>query len=343
MMLINPTAHAFMRRILADPADPVPRLVFADWLEETGTSSNLAWARFLRLANELANTTADDPRRPKLAGELERVGSLIRARLTYRAEVFVAYPEAMGQLLPLRNMVLNLRTLTLPREVIELTGGSLAYEFAALPLVKWDRTLALAVPDPLDQDCYLRLRFAMNQDILFIKAPVGQLQAAIERHYGHLDVREMVVSGPHDSTVTFAGQTRLVQQAMHDRAAVGRLVDSLLESAIRQRASALAIETRADDVFGSWTQVWHYVPGGRRAEDSFPNWLMPDITDRLRKLADIAPVLQPVQTGVIPLLHRGLSYRLPVRITATSNGPHIHVTIPPTPTDPPAVAVNPAA
>ena len=41
----DPSADAFMRRILADPADPVPRLVFADWLEESGKSSNLAWAR----------------------------------------------------------------------------------------------------------------------------------------------------------------------------------------------------------------------------------------------------------------------------------------------------------
>lgn len=339
----DPYADAFMRRILANPADPVPRLVFADWLEESGKSSNLAWARFLRLADELANAPADDPRRPKLADDLERVGSLVRARLTYRAEVFVAYPEAMQQLLPARNMVLNLGTLTLPRQITELIGGSIAYEFAALPLVKWERALAVAVPDPLDRDCYLRLRFALNQDILFIKAPVGQLRAAIERHFGHPDDWEVVISGPGDHAITFASQTRLGQRAMYDHAAVVRLVDLLLESAVQQRASALEIETRADDVFGSWAQVWHYVQDGRRAEDSFPNWLLPEVTARLRMMAGIAPVLQPVQTGVIPLLHRGLSYRLAVRIAATRNGPHIHITIPPAPTDPPAVVVNPAA
>lgn len=339
----DPSADAFMRCILANPADPVPRLVFADWLEESGTSSNLAWARFLRLADELATAPADDSRRPKLADELERVGSLVRAKLTYRAEVFVAYPDAMRQVLPVQNMVLNLRTLSLPPQVAELIPGSVAYEHATLPLVKWDRTLAVAISDPTDWDWCRQLRWILNQDILAVEAPVEQLRPAIERHYGHPDNWEVVASGPGDHTIAFASQTRLGQRAMYDPVAVARLVDSLLEGAIRQRAFALEIETRADDMFGSWAQVWHYVQGNRRAEDTFPTWLLPEVTARLRSMADIIPVLQPVQTGVIPLLHRGQNYRLPVRITATPNGPHIHVTIPPTPADPPAAVVNPAA
>src|SRR5688500_15000503 len=110
MHTTDPSADAFMRRILADPADCVPRLVFADWLEETGTSSNIAWARYLRLADELANTPARDARRPKLAASLNRISRSIRAKLTFRAETLTAYPDAMLQLLPARNLVVNVET-----------------------------------------------------------------------------------------------------------------------------------------------------------------------------------------------------------------------------------------
>src|SRR4051812_3605886 len=106
MLNTDPNADAFMRRILADPADPVPRLVFADWLEETGHSPNLAWAGYLRLADELASAPTDDVRRPKLIAEMDRLAGLVRARLTYRAQVFVAYPESMLRVLPARNMEL---------------------------------------------------------------------------------------------------------------------------------------------------------------------------------------------------------------------------------------------
>src|SRR5262245_32529246 len=39
---------AFLRAILADPADDAPRLVYADWLDEQGTPEAAARAAFLR-------------------------------------------------------------------------------------------------------------------------------------------------------------------------------------------------------------------------------------------------------------------------------------------------------
>lgn len=45
---------AILSAILADPADDVSRLVYADWLEETGRSVAAARARFIRLQIELA-------------------------------------------------------------------------------------------------------------------------------------------------------------------------------------------------------------------------------------------------------------------------------------------------
>jgi uncharacterized protein (TIGR02996 family) len=339
----DPSADAFMRCILANPADPVPRLVFADWLEESGKSSNLAWARFLRLADELANAPTNDPRQPKMADELERVGSLVRAKLTYRAEVFVAYPRAMQRVLPLRNMVLNLDTLLLPQRVAELIPSMIAHERLVLPLTVCGSALAVAAPEPDDANVRELLRFVLSRDVLLIRAAPEQLRSAAARHYQRYEYPDGGGRYGNDAAPTAVVEgTPLILRPLGDDAPVVRLVDHLLREAIQLRVSALEIAPRLERT-GLAVQVWHHFPGERRPWDPLPSRLLPVITARLRTLADIAPVLQPVQTGVIPLFHHGLSYRLPVRITATPTGPHVHVTIPPSPADPPAVVVNPAA
>ena len=53
----------FLRAIIADPADDLPRLVYADWLDE---NNDPARAEFIRVQCELAGLPEDDPRRPGL-------------------------------------------------------------------------------------------------------------------------------------------------------------------------------------------------------------------------------------------------------------------------------------
>jgi uncharacterized protein (TIGR02996 family) len=55
---------AFIREIVASPDDLVPRLVYADWLEERGDPQG----EFIRVQCELARLPADDPRQAELRG-----------------------------------------------------------------------------------------------------------------------------------------------------------------------------------------------------------------------------------------------------------------------------------
>ncbi|MBX9579512.1 MAG: TIGR02996 domain-containing protein [Gemmataceae bacterium] len=66
--------RAFIEAILANPADDLPRLVYADWLEEHGDNLGRARADLVRIQCELARCPADDPRRPDL---LRREGALL--------------------------------------------------------------------------------------------------------------------------------------------------------------------------------------------------------------------------------------------------------------------------
>ena len=328
----DPSADAFMRRILSNPADPVPRLVFADWLEETGTSSNLAWARYLRLAGEVATAPPDDPRRPKLVADLERVGGLVRARLTFRAEVFVAYPEAVPLLLPLKNLTVTVDHLTIPDTIAELIPASVAEESQVLPLAACGSALAVAVTYPSAKETCRMLAYFLGRDLRFVAAPADQLRAAIDRHYLATEVIEL--GFPHrPNAFARLPLTLLVTDPVPvprspDDTPITRLADLILTEAIHLRAAEVELEPHPDRV-----QVWYLVDGERVERDVLPARLLSPLVAQFRGRA---------AGGDLPFTVRGVSYHLPFRATATPNGPHVLIRVAPAPANPPA-ALNPAA
>lgn len=58
--------HPFLDAVLASPAADAPRLVYADFLDETGNPPDAARAELIRLQVALARLPADHPRRPEL-------------------------------------------------------------------------------------------------------------------------------------------------------------------------------------------------------------------------------------------------------------------------------------
>ena len=62
---------AFQKAIAADPADLTGRLVYADFLEETGEPPLVARADFIRAQIEADNLPPNDPRRAELLGRAD--------------------------------------------------------------------------------------------------------------------------------------------------------------------------------------------------------------------------------------------------------------------------------
>src|SRR5262245_60556904 len=59
-------AKALLQAIRDDPDDDLPRLAYADWLEEYGVEEQLARAEFIRAQVALSRMPEDDPTRPAL-------------------------------------------------------------------------------------------------------------------------------------------------------------------------------------------------------------------------------------------------------------------------------------
>ncbi|MDB5308420.1 MAG: hypothetical protein JWO38_2622 [Gemmataceae bacterium] len=77
--------HPFLDAILARPSDDGPRLVYADFLDETGDPLNAARAELVRVQVALSRLPSDHPRRPELADR--RTDLLQRHRRTWTAHL----------------------------------------------------------------------------------------------------------------------------------------------------------------------------------------------------------------------------------------------------------------
>src|SRR4051794_40914778 len=67
--------HPFLDAVLARPGDDEPRLVYADFLDETGDPADAARAELVRVQVALARLSVDHSRRPRL---IDRQSELLR-------------------------------------------------------------------------------------------------------------------------------------------------------------------------------------------------------------------------------------------------------------------------
>ena len=81
----SPDALAFRRAVVADPADDLPRLVYADWLDDHGDPDR---AEFVRVQVEQARTPDLSPRGAALA---RRAAELIAGNTDWAADVKAAH------------------------------------------------------------------------------------------------------------------------------------------------------------------------------------------------------------------------------------------------------------
>lgn len=317
----DPNADAFMTRILADPTDPLPRLVFADWLEETGTSSNIAWARYLRLADELANTSASDPRHRKLAALQTHISRSIRAKLTFRAETLTEHPDAMLRVLPPRNLVVNADTVVLKQSLLELVPESVARENRLLPMAELGpRVYLFAAVEP-DPGLIERIRFILNCDAVFVGMSEAGASPCLDRNYGDMDTESVdSVSYNWEPTDGLRG----TPPELVGSPAVGFLGHLLLNGFLYV-AQALEFETD-----GTRFSVWIWRDGIReRFNEITPqSAIVPQLVPTLRAHLRNPNTEGGTTTGDVTLVWWNTPYSLPVRIEDRPTGHHVHVSIP---------------
>jgi|GEM_PF-4932504 len=147
----NADADAFMRKYLTQPTDVTARLVFADWLEETGQPHNIAWAYYIRLKAEADRYEFNSHEYSELERQAAQYAPRIRANLTIPAKLFVGYPKSLLALLPLTNITLQIGTFLPAPAIIDRIAEETARAMPLLPLDDSSGALLVAHPTPVDE------------------------------------------------------------------------------------------------------------------------------------------------------------------------------------------------
>jgi type IV pilus assembly protein PilB len=327
----HPDADAFMRKYLECPTDTAARLVFSDWLEETGEPHSIAWAHFIRLKYEAGLHPLDSPEWRELDRRADECAEQIRARLTISAKLFVGYPKSLLQLLPAPRITVRLANFEVPRPVLELVPESVARENLVLPLDAQEQTLLIAAANPNDFDTAQKLQFILNREVLQIGAERADIQTALDRHY---DYEYAAAHGDPPLLLVFEDVAIFPSTSAGDSpdlySPIVRLVNLILQEAINLRADRIHIFPDGPAV------VVRYRIGDEWAErDRIPLRLLRHVVRRIAIMAGIPiewtfanpPALAPV-TGQFPVQVPGAHFSFRVTIQPSPDGPTLQIDLP---------------
>lgn len=332
----HPDADSFMREYLARPTDATTRLVFADWLEETGAPYNAAWAYYIRLRDDADHHSADSGERRELLRQADDYAPRIRAKLTMSATRFVGYPKSLLQLLPAANITVRLANFAVHPGVLEFMPESVARENLVIPLDlqlgKLKRTLLIAAADPHSYDTAQKLEFILNCDVVFVGVEQDEVLDAINREYGQTETESVDsvlvdfadTAGPwtYPPTTDYIG----VDEA---DVPIVRLVNLIFREAINLRADRILMHPPLGARF-----VRYRIDSEWVEPDQPPPRLLRRIVTRIAEMSGFEadhvfsePHPAEMLNGQIPLVWQNTRYWLYVTIIPSPGGPTTQIDI----------------
>ena len=206
------------------------------------------------------------------------------------------------------------------QEIVQIVPEDLAIEQNILPLFVQNKTLFLAMENPLDIDIIQRVEFMAGMQVKPVIALPSQLQKAIHRHYNAEEyVGSMLgnmsggdsVSVEKDSGMMEVGEgmsgVRDLQELSQGKQIV-RLVNMIIADGIKKRATDIHIEPTSKDV-----RVRYRVDGILTGVIPILKWLQLPLISRIKVIAgmDISVQRKP-QDGRIKITYasRGVDLRV---------------------------------
>ncbi len=165
---------------------------------------------------------------------LDRV--LVRLGMVTRDQVL----DAIGEQFHMD--VVDLETVTVPRDVLETLPAKLVYKQNCVPIGRDDDTLRVATSDPFELSVLDELRMLTGCTIDLVLADEDELHKFIRAHYGvGGDTLDEMAAGLENGDVAVSDDS-LDEAERAQEASVIRLVNDLLIEAIDERATDVHIE-----------------------------------------------------------------------------------------------------
>jgi type IV pilus assembly protein PilB len=133
-------------------------------------------------------------------------------------------------------------------EVIELIPQELILRHMVLPLGRANGRLRVVIPDPLDLDTLDVLRFRLNQEIDTALAAPGRIKRYIDRMLAPEGSDEAMPSIDEEASPDPVDELEVEVAEGEEDAPIIRLINMLIATAVKMRASDIHIEPMADRV-----------------------------------------------------------------------------------------------
>ena len=201
------------------------------------------------------------------------------------------------------------------QEVVQLAPEPLAAKRNILPLFVQDKTLYVAMENPLDVDAIQRIEFGTGMQVKPLIAPPSQLRETVRKHY---DVDEYVGSmlgnvgqapvrfeqKAESKTTVDINETSQISEGSQ----VVKLANLLIADGIKKRASDIHIEPTAKHV-----NVRYRIDGLLAKGIHIPKWLQLPLISRMKVIAglDIAEHRKPQDGRIrVSYVHRKIDLRV---------------------------------
>jgi type IV pilus assembly protein PilB len=187
---------------------------------------------------------------------------------------------------------MDLSTTALEPDIVMAIPETLARKQCAIPVSLENKTLTVAMVDPLDYECLRDLGFASGFRIQPAIATRKDILEAIERYYNLNSSVESIVqetAQQYDESVLQIipeiGSTVADAQSLEERsrlAPVIRLANLIMTKAIRQRASDIHIEPTSRDF-----RVRYRIDGLLKEDLRLPKWIHGALISRMKILGNL--------------------------------------------------------
>lgn len=213
----------------------------------------------------------------------------------------------------------QLRGLTVPAEIKNLIDGRLLKKYMVFPFEVDPynaNILHLAMADPLDIEAIDDVAIVTNMQIEPYIATTRDVAAAIDRNYSEAENIDAVNRFTRERAQLRGSVAVTVDDSEINDAPIVQLVRSILEQAVRQRASDIHIEALESKV-----RVRYRIDGALCTRMEYDSSLLPAISTRIKIMGgmDIAEKRKP-QDGRLSLVIDGQEYDVRVSTVPTVYG-----------------------
>ena len=192
----------------------------------------------------------------------------------------------------------------IPDEIIKLVSSSVAKKYTAIPYM-YDKNnanvLKVAMSDPMDMAAIDDLTIVTNMQIEPVVATTHQILLYIDRYYSTADVKNAADEYAKEKEAQFKDEDEELYNEDVSSSPIVQLVKSMIEQAVRQRASDIHIEPLEDQV-----RIRYRIDGALYEKITYSPRLLPAITARIKIIGgmDISEKRKPQDGRITQVVDR---------------------------------------